>query len=99
MENSIQIWVKLKVRFLLELQSNICSVRTASKENLKIDQISHFEAHFSLIQRQKVLHNLMSYKWERLKFFYQVGLDFRFDDKPEVDTGNHVAGVSRSLGI
>ena len=53
MENSIQIWVKLKVRFLLELQSNICSVRTASKENLR-SQMLHIETHFSLKQREKV---------------------------------------------
>jgi len=31
-----------------------------------------------------------------LKVIFKLGLDFRFDDRPEVDTGNHVAGVSRS---
>ena len=75
------------------------SVRTASKENLKIDQISHFEAHFSLNQREKVLYNLMPYKWERMKFFYQLGQNFRFDDKPEVDRENHWAGPSGSRVI
>ena len=41
----------------------------------------------------------MPYKYERLKVIFKLGLDFRFDDRPEVDTGNHVAGVSRTLGI
>ena len=49
---------------------NMSSVRTASKENLKIGQMSHFGTHFSFKQRQKVLYNLMPYNWERLKNFF-----------------------------
>ena len=61
--------------------------------------MSHFGAQFSLKKVQIVLYNLMLYKQKRLKFFYQLGLDFRFGDRPEVDTRNHVAGVSRTLEI
>ena len=74
------------------------SVRTASKENLKIGQISHFQAHFSLKQRQKVLYNLMPDDWERLKLIYQLGQNFRFDEKPEVDSENHRARISAPPG-
>ena len=77
----------------------ILSVRTASKENLKIGQMSHFETHFSLKQRQKVLYNLMPYNWEKLKFIFQPGQNFRFDEKPEVDRESHSAGISRCRAI
>ena len=77
----------------------IHSIRTASKENLKIGQISHFQAQFSLNQIEKVLYNLMPHKRKRLKFICEVDRNFRFDDKPEVDRENHRAGPSGSRAI
>ena len=61
--------------------------------------MSHFVAQFSLKQRQKVLYIIMPYNWERLKFIFQFGQNFRFDDKPEVDRENHRAGPSGSRAI
>ena len=41
----------------------------------------------------------MPYKYERLRVIYQLGLDFRFDDKPEVVLQNHRAVASGGLGF
>ena len=61
--------------------------------------MSHFEILFSLKQSQKVLYNLMPYNWERLKFIFQPGQNFRFDEKPEVDRESHSAGISRCRAV
>ena len=89
-------WITWIISFIWRI---ICSVRTASEENPKICQISHFVAHFSLKLWQKVLHNLIPYNSERLKFIFQLGQNFRFDDKPEVDRENHRARPSASRAI
>ena len=40
----------------------------------------------------------MPFKLRRLKFIYQVGQDFRFDEKPEVDWENDRAPPNASRG-
>ena len=41
----------------------------------------------------------MPNKYERLKVILKLGLDFRFDDKPEVVLQNHRAVASGGLGF